>query len=254
MISINDYDTGIKIEDSSVKRLKAMSGILIDKLNSIPIFFVKEETMDKHCNSTCLRRECFAEIMHGYEIESMEDRNHTSDEKIGTLMDRIGGCMGKCIATGCYISQGDEICVEPHILICQERIRNRTKEQFENLLLETILHELSHAYFSNGHGSEDLTTHIIEETLCEAYAFSKFEDSGDLYEIMSDKRRPPEYTAFKFWIEILRHVPFSLLMIEWKAKNYFSFRNIMGSGFYRWRFVDNDLEMERVALTILKFS
>lgn len=75
--------------------------------------------------------------------------------------------------------------------------------------METILHELSHAYFSSGHGLKDLSTHIIEETFCKAYAFSKFDDSGDLYEIMSDKWRPPEYTAFKFWMEILRLVPFS---------------------------------------------
>ncbi len=57
--------------------------------------------------------------MHGYEMESMEDRHHyPSDEKIRSLMDRIGGYMDKSIATGCYISQGDEICDESHILIC----------------------------------------------------------------------------------------------------------------------------------------
>lgn len=43
-------------------------------------------------------------------------------------------------------------------------------------------------------------------------------------------------------------------MIERKAKDYFSFRNMMELGFYRLNFMYNDLEMKRVAVTILRFS
>ena len=41
MISIGDYDTGFKMEPKMISKLRNMSTILIDQLNTVPIFFCK---------------------------------------------------------------------------------------------------------------------------------------------------------------------------------------------------------------------
>ena len=69
MISINDYDTGFKMDSTMIAKLRSKCMILIDQLNSVPIFFVKENTMDNHCSTMCLRRDCTKEFLMTYERE-----------------------------------------------------------------------------------------------------------------------------------------------------------------------------------------
>lgn len=254
MISINDYDTGFQIAPSTVKRLKSVSGILINQLNNVPMFFVKEETMDKHCNNLCLRRGCFEEIIQLYNGENSEGRYYLMrEENIRSLIEKMERCMGKCNAVACYVPQGDDICKESHILICQERIKYRSKKQFEYILLEIILHELAHAYFSTGNDLKEFSKHVIEESLCEAYAFSKLDDSEELFEFMSDQKRPPEYTSFKFWTEISRNSPLILLLNAWRMKNYKQFPFALFPVPYEMYF-NYSRGLEQIALLVLSFS
>lgn len=252
MISINDYDTGFKMESNLIRKLKTKCIILIDQLNSVPIFFVKEPTMDKHCSTKCLRRDCTNDYIMTYKRE-MENGNLSRKEEVEETMKKLEECRGKCNAIGCYIPTADDISDKPHILICPERINHRNKSQFHDLLLEVIIHELTHAYFSTGNDLNDLSKHIIEESLCEAYAFSKFENTEHLIEFIADPKRPPEYTAFKFWTEISRNMPLILLMIEWKNKNY----NMFPFGIFPIPyeiFFRRSGSLERLALLLLSFS
>ena len=252
MISINDYDTGFNMDSTAIGKLRSKCIILIDQLNSVPIFFVKEETMDNHNSTTCLRRDCTKEFLMTYERE-IENRKWAREENVVGTMKRMEHCLGKCNAVGCYIQDADDISDKPHILICPERINHRNKNQFQDLLLEIIIHELTHAYFSTGSELNDLSKHIIEESLCEAYAFSKFENTEQLFEFISDPKRPPEYTAFKFWIEISRNVPLILLMNEWKNKRYDMFTFGIFPFPYE-RFFTHSRSLEQIALLVLSFS
>lgn len=184
-----------------------------------------------------------------YERE-IENRNWPRTEETMKKMER---CLGKCNAVGCYIPHTDDISDKPHILICPERINHRNNVQFQDLLLEIIIHELTHAYFSTGSDLNDLSKHIIEESLCEAYAFSKFENTEQLFDFIADPKRPPEYTAFKFWTEISRNVPLILLMNEWKNKNYKMFPFGIFPFPYE-RFFLQPRSLEQIALLVLSFS
>ena len=252
MISINDYDTGFKMHSTMIAKLRSKCMILIDQLNSVPIFLVKEETMDNHSSTMCLRRDCIKEFLMTYERE-IKTREYVRTEDAKETVKRMEHCLGKCNAVGCYIQDPDDISDKPHILICPERINHRNKNQFQDLLLEIMIHELTHAYFSSGSNLNDLSKHIIEESLCEAYAFSKFENTEQLFEFITDPKRPPEYTAFKFWTEISRNVPLILLMNDWKNKNYDSFPFGIFPFPYE-RFFRHFRSLEQIALLVLSFS
>lgn len=85
-------------------------------------------------------------------------------------------------------------------MVCVEKINFANYQQFEDLLIYIILHELKHGYFASGTELSDVNKHIIEESLCEAYAFSKFYDVDNIFDFITNPNRPPEYTSFKFWI------------------------------------------------------
>lgn len=221
MISISDYDSGFQIGKPVVKRLEKMSGILIDQLNSVPIYFVKRETIDHHDTPLCLNRECIMEIIERYKLEhQVEISNFINIENIRKLMESARECLGKCDTIACYIADDDNISKGPHILVCHEKIRHSNKKQFEDLLIEVILHELAHAYFSSGTELKDISKHIIEESLCEAYAFSRFENFNNIYDFMTDPKRPPEYTAFKFWNKIIEGFELVISMADWRSRKY----------------------------------
>lgn len=220
MISVNDYNTGFNIDKQTLKRLKNMSGILIDQLNGVPIYFVKKETIDEYETPMCLNRECIKEFVAGFWRDNNEwGFMREDEEKPKNLMSRLEKCLTNCDTIACYVPHGDAICNEPHILVAQERITYRNKNQFEDTLIAVILHELTHSYFSSGTYKGDISSHIIEESLCEAYAFSRFDNVENIFGFMTDQRRPPEYTAFKFWSEISRKTQLIFPMIEWKKKN-----------------------------------
>ena len=131
--------------------------------------------------------------------------------------------MEKYSAIGCYIPDQDDISDKPHILVCPERIKHRNRNQFNDLLLEVLIHELTHAYFSTGSDLKDISKHIIEESFCEAYAVSKFDNNEEIFEFMADQKRPPEYTSFKFWMGLSIKHPLIILMNVWENKDYRSF-------------------------------
>ena len=254
MITIKDYDTGFQMDQSTIRRLKSMSGILVSQLNSVPIFFVKDKTIDRCCDiiqGKCLSRKCTDEIMEAYQRENVQRGFLVREEKVVDMLEKLGKCLVKYKAIGCYVPDGDEICKDPHILICQERINYRNKKQFEDILLEVILHELTHAYFSTEKDLNDISIHIIEESLCEAYAFSKFNNTEELFEFMSDQNRPPEYTSFKFWTEMSRNVPLILTLNRWKSKEYEKFPFTVFPGeMFLWQ----PLSLKQIAMFVLSFD
>ena len=251
MISITDYDTKFEMDSKLIGKLRSKSGILIDQLNNVPIFFVKEGTMDKHCSKLSLKRDCTKEINRSLE---MENEPWIREEKAKEIIKRLDNCMGKSSAMGCYIPDRDEISDKPHILICPERIKYRNKNQFNDLLLEVLIHELTHAYFSTGGSLKDLSKHIIEESLCEAYAFSKFNNNEEIFEFMADQKRPPEYTSFKFWTELSINHSLIMLMNDWKNKNYRSFSFLFNTFCYGDAFLFRSSELELIATIVLSFS
>ena len=251
MISINDYDTGFKIDSKLIGKLRSKITILIDQLNSVPIFFVKENTMDGHCLSECLERDCTKETVRNFETGDFRPAKvHHAEE----IMKKLENCMRKCNALGCYIPNADDISEKPHILLCPERIRYRNKNQFNDLLMEVLIHELTHAYFSTGIGLNDISKHIIEESLCEAYAFSKLGKNEEIFEFMADHKRPPEYTAFKFWTELSTQFPLIIPMSDWKNKDYKSFSSLTQLFYYGGFPILNSGYLDVIAMTILSFS
>lgn len=250
MISIGDYDTGFKMEPKMISKLRNMSTILIDQLNTVPIFFVKAETMDIHCSTKCLGREITLELVRSYNRKDQFNRERDSEE----ILKKIEKCMTKCNALGCYVPNGDDISDKPHILICPERIKLRNKNQFEDLLLGAIIHELTHTFFSTGSDLKDISKHIIEESLCEAYAFSKLGKNEEIYEFFANQNRPPEYTAFKFWIEHSIHRPLIMHMVNWKNKDYNLFCNSVLMPSFMWRHYRCDEGLGEIAMILLSFS
>ena len=251
MISLNDYDTGYNVEPSFIKKLRSKCIILIDQLNNVPIFFVKESTIDKYCSIKCLNPDCTKELLTSYYRRNEDENIPYWNEDVGDVVKKLESCRQKCIPVGCYIQHADDISDKPHILICPERIKYRNKAQFQDILTEVILHELTHAYFSTGTYLNDISKHIIEESLCEAYAFSKFENTEQLFEFVADITRPPEYTGFKFWTEISRSVPLILIMNEWRNKHY---KYFPWAVFSDPRYIMMDPGLENIAFLVLTHS
>ncbi len=251
MISINDYDTGFKMDSKLIGKLRSKSAILIDQLNSVPIFFVKEDTMDSHCSLLSLKRDCTREMVRR---SDRKEEIFRRGEKAKEIIKRLDNCMGKSSAIGCYIPDQDDISDKPHILVCPERINHRNKNQFNDLLLEVLIHELTHAYFSTGGELKDISKHIIEESLCEAYAFSKFENNEEIFEFIADQKRPPEYTSFKFWTELSFKHSLITLMNEWKNKDYRSFSFLFTVFYYGQHIPFIDVDLEYIATEVISLS
>ncbi len=120
MISIKDYDANYHIDPKTVRKLKNMSGILTNKLSSVPIFFVKRETIDRHCRGICLSTECTDDLFNSGEFDryhqdffEKEIRNirirdfgyvFPNEENVNRLFEKLKGCVMMCDAIGCYIS------------------------------------------------------------------------------------------------------------------------------------------------------
>ena len=271
MISINDYDTGFQIMPGTIKRLKSLSFLFIDQLNSVPIFFVKEKTMDDHSRQILsLKRNCIKEMIKSLRRERIYgERPIEPDPIYSDLMyrrERIYGeipidseqseriiweCRTHVPAVGCYIGDADDISDKPHILICQERIKYRSRQQFEDLLIFIIIHELAHAYLAPGKLKNKTAGHIIEESLCEAYAFSRFSNTDNIFDFVTDIARPPEYTSFKFWIELSRFSPLALLLFEWSTGNERSFLFSVSPESLQIRHL---FDLNQLAMEILSFS
>lgn len=255
MITIRDYDSGFQIDSKVTERLEKMSGILVKQLDTVPIYFVKKDTIDQYITTPCLNRECAREVVSAvsrymeetnlpqYE-EQQKQRKFKVKEFVDSQMEKFNGCLRRCDTIACFVDDDDYICNGPHILVCIEKISYTNELQFEDLLIFVILHELSHAFFSSKNELEDLNTHIIEESLCEAYAFSRFENVNKIFDFVTDPRRPPEYTSFKFWIDpqqrlFLDHYLISV-MSNWRSNKDmgFLFSVIEYSHFNNHRFFD----------------
>ena len=216
--------------------------------------------MDSHCSTKCLGRECTMELVMSFVKEGPNrylERNSGGGRYIGlaveNILGRIEHCLMNCNPLGCYIPYGDDISEKPHILICPERIKPKNETQFQDLLLVVIIHELTHAFFSTGSDLNDISKHIIEESLCEAYAFSKLGENEEIYEFRADHKRPPEYTAFKFWMEYSIYRPLIMNIVDWKNKDYSSFCNSFFQPLPR-QFTFGSMSLEKIALTILALS
>lgn len=214
MASIKDYDADFHVGVPFVKRLEGMCGILTNQLNEVPIYFVKNETIDQYNTSLCLKRNCTEEALgildkaRGKDIldlpPNLREMRNTKDivnKMIELVQEKLEKCLDKRDTIACYVSGDDNICIGRHILVCPEKIKHENYQQFEDLLIFIILHELSHAFLSSGKEIQDISKHIIEESMCEAYAFTRFENTNNIVDFVTNPQRPPEYTSFKFWLD-----------------------------------------------------
>lgn len=235
MVTITDYDSGFQIDSKISQRLEKMSGILVEQLNTVPIFFVKRDTIDRYNTTPCLNRECASEIMRAVSkyMEETDFSYHSDNEKeqeqrklkikefVDKQKEKLNVCLIKSDTIACFVATDDDICKGPHILVCDEKISHTSSQGFEDFLIFIILHELTHAFFLSKRELEDVYNHIIEESLCEAYAFSRFDNVNNIFDFVTDPRRPPEYTSFKFWIEPYQRLLFDreliFVMSNWRS-------------------------------------
>ena len=124
------------MDSKLVGKLRSKSGILIDQLNSVPIFFVNEDTIDSYCSLLSLKRDCTREMIRRGDKEK---DIWTRDEKAKEIIKRLDKCVRKSIAMDCYIPDQDDISDKPHTLAYPERIKHRNKHQFNDFLLEVLL-------------------------------------------------------------------------------------------------------------------
>lgn len=235
------------------KRLVEMTAILDQTFEKIPLYFVNIDTMNKLTpkNLIFIERNFTSEIMKKNIKTGMKNLLNLMKEFLHSK--EVYGYGSDVI--GYFTPDGDNISHGPHLIICPEKITSRREDMFEDIIIEVILHELCHAYFYEGkkdrnNGIEFLTEslnsfykelvdepkepkgndvptehiieHIIEESLCEDYAFSRFDNVSKIIEFMTDRNRPPEYTSFPFW---LKHNPenLSVLMQDWRMRNTMRF-------------------------------
>jgi hypothetical protein len=262
MIRIEDFDTGFKIGAKTIGKIKKMSGILTNQLNRVPIFLVNEQTMDELCHSKCLDRGSVEDFLLDYRRSlNTREREFSKINQIRDIMKKLDNSFIECkCAVGCYIPEPDLVCNIPHVLICPQRLKSKNRIQQEDLLIEVILHELTHAFFSSAENTMDVSKHIIEESLCEAYSFYKFENPENIFDFVTNPNMPPEYTSFAFWIEMSRNLPLIMVMNHWREKNY---KSIVYSVFSYSRLLYHDLLYEglsfdeslaEVAFLLLLFS
>ena len=258
MITIRDYDSGFQIDSKVTERLEKMSGILVEQLNTIPIFFVKRDTIDRYNTTPSLNRECAKENVmalskymeetdfsyHSDNEKKQEQRKFKIKEFVDMQKEKLNGCLIQSDTIACFIATDDDICKGPHILVCDEKINYTSPEEFVDLLIFIILHELTHAFFLSKIELKDVYNHIIEESLCEAYAFSRFDNVNNIFDFVTDPRRPPEYTAFKFWLDPQQRLFFDheliFVMSHWRSNKDkgFIYSVIEYSRFNNHRFID----------------
>ncbi len=239
-INIKDYDSGYTMDKEYEKHIILNGGFLLQKLYSLPVYLVNEETMDKISPPTKgLNRDCvneYLERIYNREMKKIKDygeeeyitmdkwgfgipppgfgqEKYFHDERpvYSTLdfvdIDSLYSCKTSLYElVGAYV-QDDFIDSGKHILICPDRIRFKGKE-FRDIFLAVLFHEATHAYLdtvSNMHN--ELTFKIIEESLCEAVSLSRFsvkKQRINVIQFMSDPHRPLEYTGYSYWLEIFR--------------------------------------------------
>ena len=241
MSLIQDYDADFCLSEQEEKRLAEMAGILNETFQKTPIYFVKIETFEKFSRnvSFSLNRSDFKEIMD-------KQKNNGLRSLMGMLKDKIanyGNLQINQESVAFFSPTGDIISNRPHIIICPGKIRFDQKEVFNDIIICVILHELGHAYFHRTEGNEvakqelnsffqtltgneqkdkyhiDTAYHVIEESLCEAYAFSRFTDTTNIIGFLADQGRPPEYTSFPFWVKNMNRNAIGLSMYDWRIKN-----------------------------------
>ena len=60
------------MDSKLIGKLRSKSGILIDQLNRVPIFFVKVDTIDSRCSLLCLKGDSPEEMARGRDREDMQ--------------------------------------------------------------------------------------------------------------------------------------------------------------------------------------
>ncbi|MGP6240459.1 hypothetical protein ACNF40_08675 [Cuniculiplasma sp. SKW4] len=246
-MKIKDYDSGFVLNEKEKERLIGMSGILKGVLDVIPIYFVKSQTIDKYGSiHWVIKREIFNNAMKKNSNSNLIELAQYFEEELNRGIECTEYTTNSLV--GIFLSERDEICKGPHILVCPDKIKEISNMYFEDILMKVILHELSHAFFYMGKKSlsggldplsqelnnffntligkettinhkPNLEEHIVEESLCEAYAFSRFEDFSNIIDFMTNENRPPEYTSFPFWTKQINDGSLSFLMLDWRRGN-----------------------------------
>jgi hypothetical protein len=200
-----------------LNRIMVKSGFLLQTAYATPVYLVSETTMDRVMPPKKMHeRVCTREILDT--IDYGED--FLDPSKIDEIFEKLSGCKTLIFRyVGAYVQRDDGIDSRPHILICPGRLNASKKAQFNNLFLEVLFHEFTHAYIKSGSRYSNSYYEIIEESLCEAVALSKFTSEKELSDVLgwtSDPRRPLEYTGYTFWSEAFKVSPVNIVVNDVK--------------------------------------
>lgn len=199
-----------------------------------PVYLVNEKTIDKiyppekrlDFNENCIREKDQETVIikqNKQEVEPGHDMPYSEiNQELKAFEDTLEQCRTEVnsltIALGVYLKEPAKIDVpfKPSVFICPERIEkniqciikkgiypNENKETLYNTLFTAVvLHELTHALFATADDVYNTSWgKIIEETLCNASAFSTFnqtEEKGFLRRF--HEAQPVSYKGYTYWL------------------------------------------------------
>lgn len=209
MSYIKDQDSGYSVPAGVYTSAVNRSGFLYPVMRQIPVFLVLEATMDKEAPpNRGLNRECVAKVLNS-DLDAIPEGREASEARAGTrrrgeLYSRLERCEGVFPEVGAYLHSSD-VYNGKHVLIAPARIPQHDQLTFNDVFIHILFHEMTHAYLDSGR-NHDLGDRVIEESLSEAVAVSRFEGESleRVLEFASDPGRPAEYTGYVFWLDVFR--------------------------------------------------
>lgn len=199
-------------------------GFLTHTWNRTPVYLINPYAMDEIYplkRRMLLNEECLKE--HYYSRRNREynnDRRRHHPEELDRLFKRLQECVrvSDMVVWGVYFRSGNKMYPEakyPCIFICPERIlesaaaelnetmhKMKLDKALDILFAKVLYHELAHAFMDKADKPDEFWSRIIEESLANAIAWSRFRSSGHLWLVnRSINGQPLEYKASTFWQE-----------------------------------------------------
>ncbi len=220
--------TNIPISSELTSRL----GFLFQKAKKTPVYLVDGELMDKIYPPH--KRVVIDEEKLKRNLEEYESRKDKEEDEnfLERILERSTREIDKedikgqniFIAVGVYVHSLDKMILSeiekvnnivnlkiPAIFICPERVKSCAKKLkiSQTLLFAKVLyHELGHAYIHNPNKT-GYVYKIIEESYCNAVAFSRFSEPSDVEAVMKViSEQPFEYQGYTYFSDLIKSHPF----------------------------------------------
>lgn len=223
IIKTINLNSNVNISFSS--EITSRLGFLFQVARKTPVYLVDEDLMDKIYPPH--KKIVIDEVKIKRNIEEYENKESEGEDDgfLGRILERstkeINDEVIKkqkvFIAIGVYVHQLDKMILAeieklgksidvnfPAVFICPERIKSWAKKlKISQTLLsaKVLYHELGHAYIHNPNRT-GLAHKIIEESYCNAIAFSRFSDPDDIEAVMKAiSEQPFEYRGYTYFTD-----------------------------------------------------